>query len=68
MILAFTVPGSPVPKGRSRFPSGYAYSSVKIRAYEAHVALLAKSALSSLPASNPTGPHELFVRVFHVQR
>jgi len=68
MILAFTVPGPPVPKARTWTASGQAYSSERTREYEAHVARTAQDALSCLPAWSPAGPHELVVRVFRDRR
>ena len=68
MILAFTVPGPPVPKERAWDASGHAYRSERTREYEAKIARTAQCALSCLPAWSPDGPHELIVRVFRERR
>ena len=67
MILAFTVPGPPVPK-ESRSEGGVPYTSERTREYEAEVARTAQEALSCLSAWSPAGPHELVIRVFRARR
>lgn len=46
MIVRFTVPGKPVPKGRPRFARGRTITPQRTRDYEAHVKITIMHALS----------------------
>ena len=43
-MIAFSIPGNPVPKGRPRFGGGRAYTPNRTKAYESKVRMLALQA------------------------
>ena len=62
-LIRFTVPGTPVAKGRPRFaPSGHAYTPAKTRSYEDAVRLYARRAMAGKKML--TGPVELRVTLY----
>ena len=52
-VVEFTVPGTPVPKGRPRFGQGSARTPDRTRAYEQLVSVLAKAAHLEAPTFKP---------------
>jgi crossover junction endodeoxyribonuclease RusA len=54
-VIHILVPGPPVPCGRARSGLGRTYTPAKTRAYEQHVALLARLAVARAKWNPPEG-------------
>lgn len=70
MLIAFTIPGPPVPKGRPRFSQGRVHTPKKTKDYEKHVQSCANAALlmhAGRTGKPWPGQREMDVRcTFHV--
>jgi Holliday junction resolvase RusA-like endonuclease len=63
-VLAFVVPGPPVPKGRPRFGKGFSYTPKRTRDYERTVRLCAQAAVSAARWSPDEGAYQVEIRVY----
>jgi crossover junction endodeoxyribonuclease RusA len=66
--VTFTVPGTPIPKGRARFGGGHAYTPQRTKAYEAKIRMLALRARQEArlkPFKNDVG---LYVQIWGLRR
>ena len=66
--MTFTVPGTPVPKGRPRFGSGHAYTPQRTKTYEAKVKMLALKARQEARLKPFQGDVSLYVQIWGLKQ
>jgi Holliday junction resolvase RusA-like endonuclease len=61
-MIAFFVPGKPVPKGRARIANGRAYTPKRTKQYESTVSMLSRIARGKRPII--TGPAIVWIDIY----